>query len=132
MILVPLSRRSRWLITPLWWGWAPPQGSLAYRRKLDGLRRHRVFALKAFPSGWVYVIISFVPTVFRIGNLRVVIYPNDHRPAHVHVIGNGCEATFYLNCPNGPVTLRENFGFTHPEINRIEDARHSLLVQEME
>lgn len=34
--------------------------------------------------------------------LRVVIYPNDHRPAHVHVIGNGCEAVFNLNCPNGP------------------------------
>lgn len=58
----------------------------------------------------------------RIGSLRVVIYPNDHRPAHVHVIGNGCEAVFYLNCPAGPVTLRENMGFTRSEIARIEDA----------
>jgi len=41
--------------------------------------------------------------------LRVVVYPNDHRPAHVHVIGRGCEAVFNLNCPAGPVELRENY-----------------------
>lgn len=29
-------------------------------------------------------------------DLRVAIYPNDHRPAHVHVIGDG-EAVFVLN-----------------------------------
>jgi hypothetical protein len=32
-------------------------------------------------------------TVIRIDGLRVAIYPNDHRPAHVHVIGprkRGC------------------------------------------
>jgi Domain of unknown function (DUF4160) len=28
-------------------------------------------------------------TVLRIGGLRVVIYPNDHPPAHVHVLGPG-------------------------------------------
>jgi hypothetical protein len=44
--------------------------------------------------------------------LRVVIYSNDHRPAHVHVIGRGCEAVFNLNCPAGPVELRENYGFS--------------------
>jgi hypothetical protein len=26
-----------------------------------------------------------MPTVHRFDGLRVVIYPNDHRPAHVHV-----------------------------------------------
>ena len=30
-----------------------------------------------------------MPTVLRIGGLRVVVYPNDHPPAHVHVIGPG-------------------------------------------
>jgi len=30
-----------------------------------------------------------MPTVLRAGGLRVVIYPNDHPPAHVHVIGPG-------------------------------------------
>jgi len=28
-----------------------------------------------------------MPTVLRFEGLRAVIYPNDHRPAHVHVIG---------------------------------------------
>jgi len=39
-----------------------------------------------------------MPKVDAIDGLRVVVYPNDHRPAHVHVIGNGCEAVFKLNC----------------------------------
>jgi Domain of unknown function (DUF4160) len=30
-----------------------------------------------------------MPTVLLIDGLRVVIYPNDHPPAHVHVIGPG-------------------------------------------
>jgi hypothetical protein len=54
---------------------------------------------------------TLVPTVLRIDGFRVVIYPNDHRPDHVHVIGSGMEAVFVLNCPGGPVSLRENFGF---------------------
>lgn len=61
-----------------------------------------------------------VPTILRIGGLRVVIYPNDHRPAHVHVIGNECEAVFCLHCPDGPAELRENFGFASKEIGRIQ------------
>ena len=43
-----------------------------------------------------------MPTVWRIGTHRVVIYPNDHRPAHVHVVGRGGEAVFVLHCPDGP------------------------------
>jgi hypothetical protein len=43
--------------------------------------------------------------------MRVVIYPNDHRPAHVHVIGSGCEAVFNLRGPDGQPALRENYGF---------------------
>ena len=61
-----------------------------------------------------------LPTVLRFGGVRVVIYPNDHRPAHVHVIGRGCEAVFNLNCPAGPVELRENYGFARREIAQIE------------
>jgi hypothetical protein len=57
-----------------------------------------------------------VPTVFGFEGLRFVIYPNDHRPAHVHVMGRGCEAVFNLNCPAGPVQLRENYGFSRREI----------------
>ena len=61
-----------------------------------------------------------MPTVLRFEGLRVVIYPNDHHPAHVHVIGRGCEALFNLNCPNGPVDLRENYRFSRREIAQIE------------
>jgi len=50
----------------------------------------------------------------------VVIYPNDHRPAHVHVMGNGCEAVFKLNGPDGPPELRENYGFAAADLARIK------------
>ena len=63
-----------------------------------------------------------MPTVLRIGALRVVIYPNDHRPVHVHVIGQGHEAVFELNRPQAGVTLRENYGFARREIAKIERA----------
>jgi hypothetical protein len=50
----------------------------------------------------------------------VVIYPNDHRPEHVHVIGAGCEAVFDLHWPNGPPELRENYGFNSKALTRIK------------
>jgi hypothetical protein len=62
-----------------------------------------------------------MPTVLRFGRLRVVVYFNDHRPAHVHVIGNSCEAVFALGCPAGPVTILENYGFQRRDITRFED-----------
>jgi Domain of unknown function (DUF4160) len=52
-----------------------------------------------------------MPTVLRIGALRVVVYPNDDRPPHVHVIGQGHEAVFTLNDPVGAASLGENYGF---------------------
>jgi hypothetical protein len=60
-----------------------------------------------------------MPTVLRFDGLRVVIYPNDHRPSHVHVIGPNKEAVFNLNCPYGPVELRENYRFSTRELGRI-------------
>lgn len=68
-----------------------------------------------------------MPTVLRFNGLRAVIYHNDHRPAHVHVIGRGYEAVFNLQCPEGPPELRENFGFSLKELNGIE----SMLVAEL-
>lgn len=60
-----------------------------------------------------------MPTVLRLGALRVVVYPNDHRPAHVHVIGQGLEAVFELNRPQGGIALRENYGFSRSAIAKI-------------
>ena len=70
-----------------------------------------------------------MPTVLRFKGWRVVVYPNDHRPAHVHVIGKGCEAVFNLNCPAGSVELRENYGFSRREINQISRALTEHLAE---
>jgi hypothetical protein len=58
-----------------------------------------------------------MPTVLRIGALRVGIYPNDHRPPHV--VGQGNEAVFVLDIPLGSVSLRENYGFARRELTAI-------------
>ncbi len=63
-----------------------------------------------------------MPTILRIGALRVVIYPSDHRPAHVHVQGGDGEAVFILHCPHGPPALRESFGFKRPDLSAIKNA----------
>jgi Domain of unknown function (DUF4160) len=69
-----------------------------------------------------------MPAVLRFDGLRVVIYPNDHRPAHVHVLGAGKEAVFILHCPSGPPTLRGGFGFSTAELNRILEALAAHLA----
>jgi hypothetical protein len=69
-----------------------------------------------------------MPTILTFGGLRVAVYLNDHRPAHVHVIGRGCEAVFNLNCAAGPVQLRENYGFSRAEISRIAKSLGKHLV----
>lgn len=68
-----------------------------------------------------------MPTVLKLDALRVAIYPNDHRPAHVHVIGPGREAVFFLNCPDGPSSLRESFGFTGQALRTIAAALDEAL-----
>lgn len=60
-----------------------------------------------------------MPTILRIGGLRVAIYPNDHPPPHVHILGAKGEAVFFLNCPDGPAELRESYGFNGPEIRQM-------------
>ncbi|KDP86612.1 hypothetical protein CF70_006625 [Cupriavidus sp. SK-3] len=69
-----------------------------------------------------------MPTVFSLFGLRVAIYPNDHRPAHVHVMGKGCEAVFNLHCPGGPPELRENYGFGAKDLGRIVDGLTTHLA----
>ena len=69
-----------------------------------------------------------MPTVFRFNGLRVVIWPNDHRPAHVHVVGAGGEAVFNLHCPKGPPELRESYGFRLPDVNRIKNELSATLA----
>ncbi len=68
-----------------------------------------------------------MPTVLRIGGLRVAIFPNDLRPAHVHVIGAEGEAVFVLHCPNGPPALRENYGFRLSDLGGMQDVLKAAL-----
>lgn len=68
-----------------------------------------------------------MPTVLRFGAFRVMIFLNDHRPAHLHVVGRGHWAILDLNCPAGPAQLRENFGFSRRE---LRDIRHGLAGHE--
>ena len=67
-----------------------------------------------------------MPTVFD--GLRVVVYPNDHRPAHVHVIGADGEAVFNLHCPDGPPGLHESFGFNQRQLSRIQAELTGVLA----
>ena len=59
-------------------------------------------------------------TLLRFNGYRVVMYSNDHRPAHVHVIGRGGEAVFKLRCPGGPPELREVYGLRGAALGQIE------------
>jgi hypothetical protein len=47
-----------------------------------------------------------MPTVLRIEGLRVVIYPNDYPPAHVHVIGPRWVVVINLRGPEARRVLR--------------------------
>ncbi len=56
-------------------------------------------------------------TVLRAHGFRVVIYANDHRPAHVHVFGDG-EAKIDLLGPDGAPALVWADGMTRGEVRR--------------
>jgi hypothetical protein len=70
-----------------------------------------------------------MPTVWKFAGFRVAVYPNDHRPAHVHVIGADCEAIFNLHCPNGPVELRESYGCSSADLRRIAAELNDHLTE---
>jgi len=60
-----------------------------------------------------------MPTVARFRGFRITIPVNEHRPAHVHVVGSGGTAVFVLNCPDGPPSLREAVGLTRAELGDV-------------
>lgn len=76
-----------------------------------------------------------MPTIDRLNATRIVIYLNDHRPAHVHAIHGKCKAVLILHCPEGPPELWENSGFSRAEIRHILEiciARLTLYCGEWE
>jgi hypothetical protein len=69
-----------------------------------------------------------MPTIMRFEGFNVVVYPADHIPAHVHVFGSGNEAVFNLNCPGGPVELRETYGFSRAAIANVRKALDDAIA----
>ena len=70
-----------------------------------------------------------MPTIFRIRHgYAVRIYPNDHRPPHVHVVGPETEARFELLCDQGAVRLTDNYGFSRGRLNAIAQELIDRLV----
>ena len=71
-------------------------------------------------------------TVLRAHGLRVVIYANDHRPAHVHVFGDG-EAKIDLLGADGAPDLVWADGMTRGEVRRamrvVAEQRTFLLAR---
>ena len=61
-----------------------------------------------------------MPTLLIIKGWRAVIYPNDHRPPHVHIIGSTEHARFELLCDLGFVRLLSNINFTLSQLRLIE------------
>lgn len=57
-------------------------------------------------------------TLFRIAGYRIIIYPNDHRPPHVHAVGEG-HARFELGCSPADVHLTEQDGVSTADLRRI-------------
>ena len=69
------------------------------------------------------------PTVLREKGYQVKIYPNDHPPAHVHVVKAEHEARVTLE----PVEAKTNLGFNTREIgdilDMIEEHQADLLAE---
>ena len=73
-------------------------------------------------------------TVVRANGLRVVIYINDHLPAHVHVFGSG-EAKINLLGADGAPEMAWADDMTHGEVRRamrMVTERHAFLLRRWE
>lgn len=73
-----------------------------------------------------------MPTILRLGNLRIVIFPNDHRPAHVHVVSPAGEAKIRIGTLSRKPSLLQNDGLSKKELSvalEIVDLEWKLLRQ---
>ncbi|HEX4242172.1 MAG TPA: DUF4160 domain-containing protein [Steroidobacteraceae bacterium] len=70
-----------------------------------------------------------MPTILRIAGARVIIYPNDHWPEHVHIKAAEREVVIELNCPDGPVAVRENYGFSGLQLGRLKEQLAEVLME---
>ena len=56
-----------------------------------------------------------MPTVLKGGGFRIVIYPNDHNPPHVHIVGPDKTAKVEIGAATNLVS---NIGFSAAELRR--------------
>jgi len=70
-----------------------------------------------------------MPALLDLGFCRVVVYTNDHRPAHIHALGAGWEAIFDLHCPKGPAELREAFKLSPAMFRKLGPAINANLAE---
>jgi hypothetical protein len=69
----------------------------------------------------VFGLLLFVPNVLPpFKGWRIVIFTNDHRPPHVHLIGPEESARFELLCDLGQVKLMDSIDFKLAQLQRIE------------
>lgn len=70
--------------------------------------------------------------MLRSGGLRVVIYLDDHEPAHVHVLAGG-EAKIHLGAETSEPELVWSRGLTNAEVRRawrlVRDNRDLLIAR---
>lgn len=57
------------------------------------------------------------PAIYKTGNLQIRVYPKDHNPPHVHVVGPEAEAKFKLD----NLECFYSKGFSRRSLKRIED-----------
>jgi len=70
-------------------------------------------------------------TVYRAHGLRVVIFTDDHEPAHVHVFGDG-EAKINLTGAEGAPELLSAVGMTRADLRRamqIVKEQQAMLLE---
>ena len=68
------------------------------------------------------------PAIVRTRNLRVVVYPKDHQPPHVHVFGPDAEAKFTIE----DLKCFYSRGFSSKTISEIENflkTKKDLLLE---
>ena len=58
-------------------------------------------------------------TLFRVGRHRILVYTNDHSPAHVHAVGAGGYAKFAIGRSPDDVTLIDTDGISSRDLQRI-------------
>lgn len=63
-----------------------------------------------------------MPTLIRLGRLRIMMYANDHPPPHVHAIKAGAEARIAIGSEDERASLIANDGLSRRELAAALDA----------